>query len=923
MRKFLPALFILSIFISEKTFSQCTLLANAIQCISLTYVQSGGTNASGVEYNPLQSVYYAVIAGNPGFPYETFDAAGNPLYQTNSGFDFRGLWWNPALNEVEGNGFSNFGWWTSNLNGSGWALNTGTLIFPGMNQPDVQSCGDYDFNTDEVIYYFSGSIYRYSRATSLALGSYPLTGMPVPVGNINWTSVVYTGCPGKEIGIEDYVNKSILVFDKSTGAYSGTCMLPASAVTNNGFRFSWANNLAWLYDVGTRTWTSYSIFAGSGGAPIVNLGNDTTICNGTLLLDAGNAGANYLWQDGSTNQTFNVIQSGIYTVAVTSGCLAAYDTIVVTVIGGASSFSLGNDTTLCTGASMILDATTPGAAYVWQDGSVNPTFNVTASGQYFVTINVGGCTANDTINVNFATFGSLNLGNDTALCQGQNLLLDATTAGATYVWQDNSVNATYNVIAAGTYSVSVTVGNCAPLTDAINVSFNNLPNVFLGNDTTVCAGQTVLLDATIAGGSYVWQNASVNATYNVTSAGNYSVTVTDLNGCSNSDNINVNYNNPPVVNLGNDTTLCGAQTLLLNVTTAGGTYLWQDNSSLATFNVNTAGTYYVNVTALGCSNSDTINILYTNPPIVFIGNDTTLCPGETLLLDATTANSTYAWQDNSASATFTVSSAGTFWVDVSLGSCNAVRDSIVVSYINGSTVNIGSDTTLCPGQTLLLDATQPGASYLWQDGSTDSSYMVTTAGTFIVSVTISICTASDTMKVLYYSIPVVNLGADTAKCPDDELTLNATNANSTYLWSNSNYTSIYHYTTPTITITDSAFYSVVVTNQCATVSDTIHITDKICDCNIFVPTAFTPNGDDNNDLFKPQFVCDFLEYEFRIFDRWGELIYSTTDPTAGWDGTFLGLKENTSVYVWVLIYKFNDGDLGIESLKKGDVTLLR
>ena len=114
-------------------------MPNATAGLTLTYLAPSGTNATGVAFNPLLNLYYAVIAGNPGFSYQTFSAAGVSLFQTNAGFDFRGLWWNPMLNQVEGTGFSNLGLWTSNLNGSGYALNTGTLIYPGQNQPTVQS----------------------------------------------------------------------------------------------------------------------------------------------------------------------------------------------------------------------------------------------------------------------------------------------------------------------------------------------------------------------------------------------------------------------------------------------------------------------------------------------------------------------------------------------------------------------------------------------------------------------------------------------------------------------------------------------------------------------------------------------------------------------------------------------------------------
>jgi hypothetical protein len=240
--------------------AQCNLLSNAVPGIFLDYQSTNLFNCSGVAYNPIQAKYYAVRAGNSSFPLETWSSTGTQLYTTSAGFDWRGMWWNPNTNQLEGNGYNTFGMWRANLDVSGNALSTGVSLFTGMAQPDAQSCGDYDPIANEVIYYFNGRIYRYSRATNAAINNYALIGCPVGFGNINSTTVVYTGCVGKEIGILDYVNKRIYLFQKNTGIYMGMCQLPAAAVTSNSFRFSWANGYAWLFDLNTGNWYSYRIF---------------------------------------------------------------------------------------------------------------------------------------------------------------------------------------------------------------------------------------------------------------------------------------------------------------------------------------------------------------------------------------------------------------------------------------------------------------------------------------------------------------------------------------------------------------------------------------------------------------------------------------------------------------------------------------
>lgn len=340
---------VLHFFNPSAGFSQCVILPNAVPGISYTYVQTGGTNASGVAYYPDSALYYAVIAGNSGFPMETFDINGVSLYQTTTGFDFRGLWWNKNTNQLEGNGFATFGLWTPDLDVNGYALSTGTSIFTGQNQPDVQSCGDYDDCANEILYYLNGSIYRYSRATNAFLGSYTLTGLPVPIGNLNITSLAYTGCAGNEIALEDYVNKTILLFDKSTGAYSATSQLPSTAVTNVNFRFSFANGMIWLYDVNARTWTSYSIFENNNNGLTVNLGNDTTLCEGeTLVLTAGSSLYNFTWSTGATDTAIVVDSAGTYWVSYLSGACALSDTIIISDTLCSPLLAIGaSDTTVC------------------------------------------------------------------------------------------------------------------------------------------------------------------------------------------------------------------------------------------------------------------------------------------------------------------------------------------------------------------------------------------------------------------------------------------------------------------------------------------------------------------------------------------------------------------------------------------------
>ena len=109
----------------------------------------------------------------------------------------------------------------------------------------------------------------------------------------------------------------------------------------------------------------------------------------------------------------------------------------------------------------------------------------------------------------------------------------------------------------------------------------------------------------------------------------------------------MNFFPKPIVNLGNDTSFCDNTTLTLDATTAGGTYLWQDNSTSNTYTVTQTGVYWVDVTVNGCTTRDSLTVNYFNPPIVNLGNDTSLCGTDTLLLDVTIPSGSYLWSNNS------------------------------------------------------------------------------------------------------------------------------------------------------------------------------------------------------------------------------------------------------------------------------------
>jgi gliding motility-associated-like protein len=573
-----------------------------------------------------------------------------------------------------------------------------------------------------------------------------------------------------------------------------------------------------------------------------------------------------------------------------------------------NTINLGNDTTLCQGQTLLLSAGPTGGNYVWQDNSNVNTFNVTNSGTYWVASNNGCQIGTDTIVVNYSNASAVDLGNDTTLCTGAALLLDATLPNATYQWQDNSTNSSFNVTQAGTYWVSV--ASTCPTVDSISVDFESQPTLELGNDTSICPGETVLLQPTSSSDSYLWQDNSVSPSYLALNPGNYWVTVTSLCG-SITDSVHITLNTVAPIDLGNDTTLCQGETVNLDVTTPNATYAWQDNSSISSFTVVQAGTYWVELNGSFCPTFDTINVTYNQLANVNLGNDTSLCEGESLTISLGQANYSYLWSDNSVGTGLNITSTGTYWV-AGTNMCSTAVDSIDVSYNPLPEINLGNDTALCLGETLTLDAFWPNSTYQWQDNSTNSAFNVAQQGSYWVYLNLNGCTYSDTVLVTYNGAPTVELGNDTVLCFGEKLLLNATYQNATYLWQDNSTSSTFEVKRPGI-------YSVQV-SECGTTTDFISVEYEHCDCYLYVPNTFTPNSDGVNDLFNPQFNCDFTSYDLKVFNRWGQELFFTNDEASGWDGSVKGKQAPIGVYAFQLIFQFEEKE---ELRRLGRITLKR
>jgi gliding motility-associated-like protein len=260
---------------------------------------------------------------------------------------------------------------------------------------------------------------------------------------------------------------------------------------------------------------------------------------------------------------------------------------------------------------------------------------------------------------------------------------------------------------------------------------------------------------------------------------------------------------------------------------------------------------------------------------------------------------------------------GNFLIKVDKNGCNKITDSIIVSVGNIVTdASLPMDTLLCAGYVMKLDAGSGYTNYLWQDGSNKQSIDVADSGTYWVRLTDKEgCINTDTAVISSIeALPFSFLPRDTVICAGENLILQPVHSYESYAWSTGE-------TGNSIQIKDQGKYTLqVVDKYGCSGTDTILVKTKSCPIEIFFPNAFTPNKDGRNDTFRPITIANPILYEFKIYNRWGQLVFETSDPKKGWDGTIGNAAQDSGSYVWFCTYQFQGKMI---NSGKGSFLLLR
>lgn len=391
-----------------------------------------------------------------------------------------------------------------------------------------------------------------------------------------------------------------------------------------------------------------------------------------------------------TTAIFKFIRAGstkIY-AKINTGCNFYVDSLDVLIQNVPTNFSLGADTSLCPGDTLILTAGNGFNSYLWQNGSTDSVFIVRGPGQYYVTVtNLCGNTYKDTINISPSPVPYLFIGNDSAVCKGDTLRLSAQPGFSIYNWLPaGTVTGTgpqvYSIpVSSVTIWVkAVTAAGCTA-SDTININSISPPPLFIGNDTAFCVTDSLLLQASPGFVSYLWSNTSTGTSVTAHQAGSYWVKATAANGCIAKDTITIL---PPYAlpqpKLGADFSLCMGEQKVLNPGNFS-VYKWHDGSTANIYTVKNPGTFYVTVTDMHkCIASDTVIMTMVLPaPSNFLKASDTLCQYASITIAPLKNFNSYLWSNGGLTKTITVSAPGNYVLTVTDSAGCTGKDTIQIA----------------------------------------------------------------------------------------------------------------------------------------------------------------------------------------------------------------------------------------------------
>ena len=529
------------------------------------------------------------------------------------------------------------------------------------------------------------------------------------------------------------------------------------------------------------------------------------------------------------------------------------------------------DIVVCDGEALTLAASAQEDAEISWENELGATYEAFESDTYIVEATLGGCTESATVDVLFQDTPDIQffhegteISGETNLCGNEVELVVVATEGGVAIWEGGG-SSVLTIDNDGVFSASATANGCVANPESIQVHLLGLPNADIsGSPSTLCWQESGVVSAALEDGVSVigWTYPAGTSGLNEAGAGQYSLAITNENGCENT--VSFDYVMLPPINTGlaDPDPLCDDSAALLSVTGNVDDLTWNvggSNPELLVVPSMGEGPFVATVTLGACTQSDTATVTWWPTPSIGVLPDTV----SRCVLDPAF---NFNWPNQS---------------DAPIGAW--------VWTVNGN-----------------------GAS---------AGYSITEEGDYLIEVQDNATGCLDTHELHLNVLPNIGVDAtvrDPLVCIGDStlveveiLGVQGTNPNElpfSLFWSTEGVFGLEQHV-------GVGEHVVTVTNACGTSADVVVVEDEYCGCNVWIPNAFTPDKDGLNDGFEIVSSCDWDVFQFSVFNRWGQLVWQTEDPDKAWDGgtTLLGQGQHfvpDGQYAYRLHYEYSeDGEV--------------
>ncbi len=564
--------------------------------------------------------------------------------------------------------------------------------------------------------------------------------------------------------------------------------------------------------------------------PAISAGSGVAICNGSSTTLTASGGSAYSWSPSTglsvttgASVTANPSVTTVYTVTGAAGTGCSNTATVTVTVNALPAISAGSNVAICNGSSTILTAT-GGTTYFWSPSTglsattgASITANPITTTTYTVTgTNASGCSSSATVTVTVNSLPAISAGSGVAICNGSSTALTAT-GGTTYTWvpatglsASTGTSVTASPSIATTYTVTGTTGARCSSTATVTVTVNSNPVISAGSGLIICSGTSSPAITPAGGVSYSWAPATglSSTTGSVVFASPlantvYTITGTDLSGCSGIATVAVSVNPMPVITAAPGSAICTGSSATISAS-GGLTYSWLPSTGLSSVTgssvtatpVSTTTYTVTGTNSYGCSASSTETITVNTLPVISAGAGFAICNGSSTLITAT-GGATYSWSPATGLSASTgagvsaspVTSTVYTVTGTNIYGCNSSA-SVTVTVNALPVVTAGPSYSICSGNSTPAISATGGVSYTWSpstglSSTTASSAIANPLTTTVYTVTgtdLSGCTNNAKFTVSVNPAPSISAGSGATICTGSSTILSATGG-ATYMWS--------------------------------------------------------------------------------------------------------------------------------------------